>query len=247
MSEPNNAASAGSTEDGWFKTTHWSVVLAAGEGDSAGAAALNRLCQTYWHPLYTYVRRLGQSPADAQDLTQGFFARLLEKDYLKSVDPARGKFRSFLILALKRFLANEWDHANCHKRGGGQQVISLDAVDTENRYLAEPMDGMTPERAFDRRWALTLLDEVMAHLETEFAADDKAEVFAELKGFLSGDQDQSYTTIAQRLAVTEGALRVIVHRLRRRFRELLRLEIAHTVGSPDEVDDELRHVLLSLS
>jgi RNA polymerase sigma-70 factor (ECF subfamily) len=235
--------------DGWFKTTHWSTVLEAGHKDPAqAAAALNRLCRTYWYPLYTYVRRLGHGHDDAKDLTQEFFARLLERDSFSSVQPGRAKFRSFLLVALKRFLANEWRRANRQKRGGGQELISLDTEDTENRYLCEPVDAMTPEKAFERRWALTLLDQVLARLETEFSLEGKATLFKELSPFLSGDQAPgAYPEISQRLGLSEGALRVSVHRLRQRYRELLRLEIANTVGAPEEIDEEIRHLFASLA
>src|SRR6266446_3110743 len=156
----------GTTSDGrWFQTTHWSVVLLAGGVDSSEAtAALGKLCQAYWYPLYTFIRRSGHGPEESKDLTQEFFARLLEKNYLQGIEPEKGKFRSFLLVALKRFLANEWDRANRLKRGGGREIVSLDAEETENRYLTEPADGMSPEKIFERRWAMTLLDQVMAAL-----------------------------------------------------------------------------------
>ena len=165
---------------GWFKTTHWTVVLDATRGDSTQArVALAKLCQTYWYPLYVFVRRRGLSSEDAEDLVQGFFARLIEKDYLKKVDSERGKFRSFLLTALKGFLANEWDRANCQKRGGGRQIVSLDAKTTESRYVAEPMDEATPEKAFERRWAITVLDQVLNRLEAEFSDAGKGRLFDE--------------------------------------------------------------------
>lgn len=232
----------------WFKTTRWTIVLNASRSESPGTeTALAELCRAYWLPLYTFVRRSGYKPEDAQDLTQGFFARLLEKEFLKNADPEKGRFRSFLLVALKRFLANERDRANCIKRGGGLPLISLDTTESENRYRAEPVDGMTPERAFERRWALTVLDQVMSRLEAEFVAGGKVELFGELKGFLSGDQDRSYVEVAQRVALSEGALRVSVHRLRQRYRELLRCEIAQTVGTREEVDDEIRNLFASLA
>ena len=249
MSAPEQSSPPVDVGDGSFKTTHWSVVLAAGRDDSAAAnAALAKLCQTYWYPLYTYVRRSGHSPEDAQDLTQEFFARLLRAESLKSVRPAKAKFRSFLLVALNRFLANEWHRANRLKRGGGQQLLSLDAQQTENRYRAEPADNATPEKAFERRWALTLLEQTEARLEREFVKHSKADVFAELRPLLSGDNLLgSYAEISQRLGMSEGALRVSVHRLRQRFRELLRLEIASTVSTPSEVDDEIRFLFVSLA
>jgi RNA polymerase sigma-70 factor (ECF subfamily) len=232
----------------WFTTTHWSAVLQAGQGNSPGAdAALSRLCQTYWYPLYVFVRRKGQNPEDAQDLVQGFFARLLEKNYLRGADPEKGKFRSFLIVALKRYMAKEWDRANRLKRGGGAKVLSLNEENTEFRYRAEPADALTPEKAYERHWAMTLLDQVLARLEAESAADGKAELFAELKGVLSGEKGfGSYEKIAEKLGMSQGAIRVAVHRLRQRYRELLRLEIANTVSSPEEIEEELRHVFAAL-
>jgi RNA polymerase sigma factor (sigma-70 family) len=227
--------------DGWFKTTHWSVVLAAGQESAQSHDSLARLCQLYWQPLYSYIRRSGCKPEDAQDLTQEFFARLVARDYLKSAAPEKGRFRSFLLMALKRFMANEWDRANRQKRGGGREIISLDAQDTENRYLCEPVDQLSPDKLFDRRWAKVLLERVMTLMEAEFASAGKGSVFTELKPFLSGDdEDLSYGLISQKLGLSEGTLRVTVHRFRQRYRELLREEVARTVEGPDAVDDELR-------
>ncbi len=241
---PNTTTS----DNGWFRTTHWTVVLDAGGKSTQAHTALARLCQTYWFPLYTYIRRSGHNPEDAKDLTQEFFSRLLEKDYLKAVDREKGKFRSFLLMAVKRFLANEWDHANRQKRGGGREIISLDVQDTENRYLCEPVEEMSPEKIFERQWVTALLDQVMAALEAEFSADGKAQLFKELKPLLSGETDKlSYNEISLRVGVGEGALRVTVCRLRQRYRELLRLEIANTVESPTEVDDEIRYLFSAVS
>ena len=244
-SEPTlSQTSAG---DGWFKTTQWSVVLQAGSRDSPQAnAALARLCQTYWYPVYTFVRRLGHGAEDAKDLTQEFFLRLLEKEYLKSLDREAGKFRSFLLVVLKRFLANEWHRANRQKRGGGRQIISLDEEDTELRYLNEPMDDRSPERIFDLRWALALLAQVVNRLQAEMAEAGKEDLFCVLKDFLGGDTGASYAEVAGRCQMSEGALRVTVHRLRRRYREILREEIASTVASLEQIEDEIRHLFLSL-
>src|SRR6185503_2387028 len=176
---------------GGFGSTHWSVVLQSGAGDSPQAdAALAQLCQTYWYPLYLFVRRSGNSAEDAQDLTQAFFARLMEKNDLAAADPAKGKFRSFLLVALRRFLANEWDRARRQKRGGGQEIISLNAEDTETRYRAEPADVMTPAKLYERRWALTLLEQVIGRLESKMGAGGKARVFEELKVFLTGEKSE---------------------------------------------------------
>jgi RNA polymerase sigma-70 factor (ECF subfamily) len=233
------------TGGGWFKTTHWSVVLDASRNDSPQAsAALARLCQIYWHPVYAYIRRLGRGPEDAKDLTQEFFFRLIEKNYLKSLDRETGKFRSFLLVVLKRFLANEWDRANRQKRGGGRQIISLDEMDTELRYLAEPIDDCTPEKAFEQRYARTVLQQVINRLQAEMSGDGKAAFFDELKDFLGGDG--GYSEVAVRCQMNEGALRVAVHRLRRRYREILREEIASTVASPEQIEEEIQHLFLSL-
>jgi len=233
---------------GWFKTTHWSVVLEAGRRDSPGAdVALATLYQNYWHPVYCYARRLGRSPEDAKDLSQAFFLRLVEKDYLKDLDRETGKFRSFLLVVLKRFLANEWDRANRQKRGGGCHIVSIDAQDTELRYLAEPVDHRTPDKEFDHRWALAVLERVGNRLNAEMVEEGKAIVFAELRGFVSGDGGgASYSEAATRLQMSEGALRVTVHRLRHRYRELLREEIGSTVDDPAKIDEEIRQLFLSL-
>ncbi len=234
--------------DHWFGTTHWSQVLRAAQPDSTETyEALTRLCQTYWYPLYAFVRRQGQSPEDAQDLVQGFFARLLEKGYLKEANPEKGKFRSFLLIALRRFMANEWDRARRLKRGGGCEIISLDQPETEQRYASEPVDDRSPEKAYDRLWALTLLEQVLDRLEAEFAATGKAAFFDELKLYLNGENGQStYAEVADRLGMTVAAVKVAVHRLRQRYRELLRLEIAHTVATPEAIDDEIRELFAAI-
>ena len=235
------------TKDGaWFTTTHWGVVLNARSDSPESSDALSKLCHAYWHPLYWFIRRSGYKPEDAQDLTQDFFASLLEKNYLDAVVREKGKFRSFLLMALKRFLANQRDHANRLKRGGGHAIISLDAQNTENHYLAEPMDTMTPEKAFERRWALALLEQVMAALQAEFCAEGKADLFEALKGFLSGDRE-SYAEISQKLGMSQATLRVNVHRLRHRYRELLRREIAHTVERPEDIEEEILYLFSALS
>jgi RNA polymerase sigma factor (sigma-70 family) len=228
-----------------FVTTHWSVVLSARKKDSPHSlAALETLCQTYWYPLYAYVRRQGHSPHDSQDLTQEFFARLLEKDYLKAAAREKGRFRTFMIVALKRFLANEWDRVRAQKRGGGQHLLSLDAELAEERYRIEPAEGTTAERVFERRWALTLLDRTMTRLRDEFAAAGKSGEFDRLKACLTAERGEiSYAEIGAALGVNEGSVRVAVHRLRKRFRELFREEIAHTVSGPEEIDEEVRYLM----
>jgi RNA polymerase sigma-70 factor (ECF subfamily) len=224
-----------------FTTTHWSAVLAAGDAGSPQAnAALEALCRAYWYPLYAYVRRKGHSPADAQDLTQSFFARLLTRNYLSAADRNRGRFRSFLLGSLEHFLAREWTRAHAQKRGGGQPAFSLDAVDAEERYRLEPVDELSPDRLFDRRWAMTLIAQAMDRLRAECAANSKADLFDRLAGLLSGEKGEArHSELSAALGLTEGALKVSVHRLRRRFGELVRDEIAQTVGTAEDVGDEV--------
>jgi RNA polymerase sigma-70 factor (ECF subfamily) len=231
-----------------FVTTHWSVVLTAGHSDTARARdALARLCQTYWQPLYAYVRRLGHSPPDAQDLTQEFFARLLAKNYLADADESRGRFRSFLLSSLKHFLANEWDKARAQKRGGGQIPISIDPGSAETSCRFEPADT-TAEKIYERRWALTLLEQVLRHLREEYLHAGREKLFEQLKPTLiEASRTVRYADIATRLGTSEGAVKVAVHRLRQRYREVLRQEIAETVAGPGEVDDELRSLFAALA
>jgi len=235
--------------EAWFATTHWSVVLSARDpASSLSERALEELCRAYWGPLYAYLRRQGRSPHDAQDLTQEFFVRLLHKNYLHAVDREKGRFRTFLLVALRRFLADESDRAHAQKRGGGVACLSLDAEAAEHRYGAEPVDTLTPERLYERHWALALLDRTMARLRQEFVASGKAEEFAILKTFLTAEKGAiSYTEVAPQLSLTEGALRVAAHRLRRRYRDLFREEIAHTVADPTEIEEEVRHLMAVLS
>jgi RNA polymerase sigma factor (sigma-70 family) len=228
----------------WFLTTHWSVVVNARAPDSKTAkAALESLCRAYWYPLYAFVRRLGHSPHDAEDLIQGFFAQCIEKDYLRAADRDKGRFRSFLLLALKRFLANEWDRARTRKRGGDRQIISLDA---EERYAAEPTEALSPDKLFERRWALTLLENVLAKLKAEQTAAGRLAIFTELQPVLTS-RGTLYADLAKRLGLTESAVKVAVHRLRQRYRELLEQEIANTVSSLAEIAEERRYLLRILS
>jgi RNA polymerase sigma-70 factor (ECF subfamily) len=231
-----------------FATTHWSVVLTAGRSDVPQARdALEKLCQTYWYPLYAYVRRRGYARADAEDLTQAFFAWLLERDWLGVADQQRGRFRSFLLISISNFLANEWDKARTQKRGGGR-IVSLPFDDAEAGCAREPVDNATPEQSFEWRWALTLLEQVMNRLSAEFARDGKAELFEALKPCLLGERTtQPYATLASKLAMTEGSVKVAVHRLRQRYRQLLRDEIANTVAKPEEVEEELRYLFAVLA
>jgi RNA polymerase sigma-70 factor (ECF subfamily) len=232
-----------------FLTTHWSVVLAAGQPDTTKAYdALARLCQTYWHPLYAYVRRLGYSPHDAQDLTQEFFARLLARNSLAGADESRGRFRSYLLASLKHFLANEWDKARAQKRGGGQVPIPIDPASAETGCVFEPADPVTAEKIYERRWALTLLDLVLRRLRQEYAVTGREKLFEELKPTLTeARRSVRYAEIAIRLGSSEGAVKVAVHRLRQRYREVLRAEIADTVAGPGEVEDELRNLFAALA
>ena len=231
-----------------FLPTRWSVVLAAGGKSTAARSALETLCQTYWLPIYAFVRREGHNPEDAQDLTQAFFARLLEKKDLEAVHPSKGRFRSYLLASLKHFLANEWDKARAQKRGGGERLISIDTLEAEGKHNAELADSLSAEKLFDRRWALTLLERVLARLREEHLANGKAEQFHELKSTLTGERAEiSYAEMAQRLGMSEGAVKTAVHRLRQRYRELIRSEIAETVASPDQVKDEMRSLFAALS
>jgi RNA polymerase sigma-70 factor (ECF subfamily) len=225
------------------------MVLAAGRRSSPAAArALEDLCRAYWYPLYAYVRRRGHAKADAEDLTQAFFARLLEKDFLRSAAREKGRFRTFMLVAFQRFCANEWDRARAQKRGGGQVVLSLNIDTAERRYHAEPADELSADRIFERRWALTLIEQAMARLRREYEAAGKGRDFDQLKAFLTADGDAiPYAELAGKLGQSEGTLRVAVHRLRKRFREVFRLEIAQTVSRPEDIDGELRHLLAALS
>jgi RNA polymerase sigma factor (sigma-70 family) len=232
-----------------FTTTNWSVVLVAGKTDYGRAAdAMEKLCVRYWYPLYAFVRRRGSDEHEAKDLTQAFFAHLLENESLKKVDRQKGKFRSFLLAAATNFLANEWDKRQSLKRGGQYRVISLDDADAEERYRHEPAAPLTPENLYDRRWAFTLLNAVLARLKEEYIATNKAELFAKLEPRLvDAVNPGSYAEWAAGLNMSESAVRVAVHRLRRRFGELLRGEIADTVATPAEVDEELRHLFAAIA
>jgi len=233
-----------------FTPTHWSVVLAAaGRTDSTHARdALEKLCRNYWVPIYAFIRRQGHNPHDAQDLTQEFFARLLEKNYLAGANRAKGRFRSFLLASLKHFLANEWDKAKAQKRGGGRVPISIEAAAAESSIGLEPADLVTAEKLFERRWALALLDQVLRRLREDYARDGKEQQFEQLKSTLTeASRSVPYAEIAARLDTSEGAVKVAVHRLRQRYRELLRTEIADTVSGPDEIEDEIRNLFVALA
>lgn len=246
---PSSAAGSAPRPPAQFATTHWSMVLRAGRNDTAGAVeALARLCQVYWFPLYAQVRRRGYSAHDAQDLTQGFFARLLANDTLAHADPARGRFRSFVLTALKNFLNDEWEKSRAIKRGGGALPVSIDVDAAERQFHAEPAEAFSPDRAFDRQWAVILLETVLTRLEQEYRTAGKGAHFVVLKQALTGASDaQPYAQLAVALGATEGAVKVAVHRLRRRYRELLEAEIAQTVASPEEAVAELQYLFQALA
>ena len=224
-------------------------MLTASETDSPHAAqALDQLCRTYWYPLYAFVRRKGHSPHDAQDLTQAFFARLLEKNYVAQADRERGRFRTYLLAALTHFLADEWDKARRLKRGGGREIISFDAASAEERYRLEPIDQLDAAKLYERRWVTTLFDQVLARLEQEFRDSSKGGLFDVLKSsLLADDSGLSYAQLGVQLGLSEDAIKQAVHRMRRRYRELFREEIAQTVAGPDELEDELKHLFAVLS
>ena len=233
------------TEAMGFHTTHWTVVLAAGTGQGGGAAeALASLCSTYWYPLYAFIRRSGFSSHDAEDLTQGFFCSFLRRDSLTKVSPQAGKFRSYLLACLKHFLANERRRAEAQRRGAGVQEIPLDGEAAETRYLAEPVDNVTPDVLFERRWAFTVLDRVLEELRQEYLRRDKGALFDDLRALLPGETaNVSHAEVAARQGMSVGALDVALHRFRQRFGVLLREQVVRTVSSPDEVEEELRYLV----
>jgi RNA polymerase sigma-70 factor (ECF subfamily) len=230
-----------------FNTTRWSLIVAAQRSESPLARqALGELYKTYWYPLYAYIRRRGHSADAAQDLTQEFFTHLLEPDGLASVNPDRGRFRCYLLAACQHFLANEYDRARARKRGGGQSILSLDFGEADARYQREPAHEATAERLFERRWALALLDAVLIRLRAEYQAAGKLAVFDALQMYLTGDGDRPYAETAKTAGMTEGAVKVAVHRLRNRYRMLLRDEIGQTLDDPSTIDDEIRALFAAL-
>jgi RNA polymerase sigma-70 factor (ECF subfamily) len=246
---PDLQSSEATNKAEWFTATHWSVVLMAGQISSPDSAeALEKLCRTYWYPLYVYVRRQGHSPHDAQDLTQEFFARLLARNYLGTVGCEKGKFRSFLLAALNHFMADERDRARAAKRGGGKALISLDEEEAETRCQADMASPLSPERIFDKRWATALLEQAFAKLREEFVAAEKGERFDRLKVFLEdGTEAGDYAAVGMELGMAANTVAAAVHRLRQRYRELVRAEIANTVASPDDIKEEMRHLVAALT
>jgi len=241
-------SSARRSEKARFDSTRWSIVLAAGVRSSPGAAvALEVLCECYWFPIYAFVRREGYQQAEAQDLTQGFFGMLLQREDLRQVHPSKGRFRSFLLTALKHFLINEWQKARVQKRGGGKPVLSLDFDSAETKFELQPAEPTTPESVFQRQWALTLLANVQAHLQSEMEMDGRAALYEALKPHLVGDPDaHRYAEVAEKLGMTEAAVKMAMSRLRKRYREVLREEIAQTVAGEEEIDDEIRELFNAL-
>jgi RNA polymerase sigma factor (sigma-70 family) len=234
---------------GRFATTRWSLVLAAGgQTDARSAEALASLCELYWYPIYAFVRRQGYNVTEAADLTQEFFLRVLEKNYFRALDPARGRFRGFLCASVRHFLSNERDRARSLKRGGRRPPISLDVETAEGRYQLEPHDNLTPEKLFDRRWGLMLLDRALTRVARDYADAGKAPLFEHLKGFLTGDSSGvPYAEAASTIGMSEGAVKVAVHRMRRHFRDALVEQIAETVSDPADIDAEIAYLLNAVS
>lgn len=242
MTDPDKGAQGGVNKGGRFLTTHWTVVRDAGDPDSPGyRAALATLCETYWYPLYAYLRRYGCDPHEAEDLTQGFLARMLEKDDFRLADRERGKFRSFLMASLRNFVANERKHAKRLKRGGGATTVPIDVNDAERHYAQEAVEGLTPEKLFQRSWALNVLEQAMDRLQEEWQKSGKTAQFDALKPYLTpGKASKAYQEIAESLGMTEGAVKVAVHRLRRAYRAQLRAVIAETVSTENDIEEEIR-------
>jgi RNA polymerase sigma-70 factor (ECF subfamily) len=244
----NSPPSAWPLHQAAFVTTHWSVVQAAGAGDSTAGAALETLCRSYWPPIYAFVRRFGHEPEDARDLTQDFFQRLVERNYPGQADPRKGRFRTFLLITLNHFLLDQRERQCAKKRGGGQEPISFDAATEEERLALEPLDELTPETLFERRWARAILEDAERRLRAEFAAGNQATQWEVLQNFLPGEQGSlSYAEAATRLGVAENTLKSKIHRMRLRHRELVRAIVAETVATPAEVEDELRHLIAVLA
>ncbi len=249
MANLQDSATTSAEQAAWFTTTHWSIVLNAQDPASPQASeALEKLCRSYWYPLYAFVRRQGHDEEAAKDLTQGFFAKLLEKNYLAGIRREKGRFRTFLLVAIKHFISDERDKARALKRGAGKTLISLDETAGEDRYRHEPAEVMDAEKLYERRWALTLLEQARERLKEEYRLAGKTELYERLQLFESGDQDTpAYAEVAPALALSESGLRTAVHRMRQRHRELVREEVAQTVNSLAEVDEEIRYLIRVVS
>ncbi len=245
MSAPDSDQGSARGKSSWFTTTHWSVVLAAGQESSPQAQeALENLCRTYWFPLYAYVRRKGHSPEDAQDLTQAFFAAFLRKNSISQACRDRGRFRSFLLTSLQNFLVQQWEKGRAAKRGGACQPLPWDQGSAESSYQLEAVSEIPPDKVFEKRWAFTLFQEALVRLHEEFAAAGKGELFENLKCFLTEESgEQGYAGVAARLSMSPSTVAVAVHRLRKRYGDLVRAEIANTVTSPAEIDEEMRYLI----
>ncbi len=231
-----------------FDSTQWSLVIAAQHRSSPeGRLAFAKLCERYWYPLYAFVRQRENDVHRAKDLTQGFFAKVLEKNYIADADPNRGRFRTFLLASLTHFIANEWDKSQATKRGGDLIHLSLEFDEGERRYLHEPSDDETPEQLYERRWAVTLLSQVLNELQAEYDKDSRSTLFGELQQFLTPNQTESYAVVAERLGMSEGAVKVAVHRMRTRYRKLLRSEIAEPVADTIDVEDEIHKLFETFS
>lgn len=227
-----------------FHTTHWSVIIAAQAGNDSGREAMAKLCSNYWFPIYAFIRRNGLSPHEAEDLTQEFFCRILQRDWLAKVHPGGGKFRSFLLVCVKHFLSNERDRALAQRRGGGRSVIPLEREEAETRYILEPADPVTPEVFFERQWVFELLEQTIQAVRAEYEQTNKLDWFEDLQGFLPGGKERlSRAEIAQKRSLSGNAIDVAIHRLRQRFGGILRRKVAETVSSEEEVDEEIRHLM----
>ena len=230
-----------------FASTQWSMVLRAGRGSVEAQQAMEQLCELYWYPIYAFARRRGASAQEAEDLTQGFFVRVLEKEFFRDADPERGRFRSFLLTIFKRYWGDERDKARALKRGGRVHHLSIDFPSAEDRYRAEPVDGWTAEKLFERRWAITLLDRTLAELERSYVEKGKSEFFASTRLFLTASPgDESYEDVAERLSMKKETLRVAVHRMRASYRKLLEEEVVRTLASPDDFENELETLQMAL-